>query len=157
MPACGLVRPSRETWWPFASAPMSDMPSSAHPTTSRGVPRREIPQELTDHNCINLRLPTSGAVYAWEFAKDAHEFTVRVDGQLTLNNIGPALDAALDGVGLAYVPKELVQPYLERGHLQEVLADWCPTFQGYHLYYPSRRNLSPAFSAFVDAFRYRSR
>ena len=115
------------------------------------------PQDLTDHNCINLRLPTSGAIYAWEFKKDAREFSVRVDGQLTLNNIVPALDAALDGVGLAYAPKELVRPYLESGRLREVLADWCPTFQGYHLYYPSRRNLSPAFSVFVDAFRYRSR
>ncbi|MDX1062168.1 LysR family transcriptional regulator [Sinorhizobium medicae] len=115
------------------------------------------PQELTNHKCINLRLPTLGAIYAWEFNKDAHEFSVRVDGQLTLNNIEPALDAALDGIGLAYAPKDLVQPYLESGQLQEVLADWCPTFQGYHLYYPSRRNPSPAFSAFVEAFRYRSK
>lgn len=115
------------------------------------------PQDLTDHNCINLRLPTSGAIYAWEFKKDAREFSVRVDGQMILNNVGPALDAALDGIGLAFAPKDLVQPYLERGQLKGVLADWCPTFQGYHLYYPSRRNPSPAFSAFVEAFRYRSK
>jgi DNA-binding transcriptional LysR family regulator len=115
------------------------------------------PHDLTDHNCINLRLPTSGAIYAWEFNKDAREFSVRVDGQLTLNDVGPALDAALDGVGLTYAPEELIRPYVESGRLQEVLADWCPTFQGYHLYYPGRRNLSPAFGAFVAAFRYRSR
>ncbi len=115
------------------------------------------PQDLTVHNCINLRLPTSGAIYAWEFKKDAHEFSVRVDGQLTLNNVGPALDAALDGVGLTYAPKKLIRPYVESGQLQEVLADWCPTFQGYHLYYPSRRHLSPAFGAFIEALRYRSR
>lgn len=115
------------------------------------------PQDLTDHNCINLRLPPSGAIYAWEFNKDAREFSVRVDGQLTLNNIAPALDAALDGIGLAYAPKDLVQPYLKSGQLQGVLADWCPAFQGYHLYYPSRRNPSPAFFVFVEAFRYRSK
>lgn len=115
------------------------------------------PHDLTDHNCINLRLPTSGAIYAWEFEKDAREFSVRVNGQLILNNVGPALDAALDGIGLAYLPKDLVQPYLESGQLKGVLADWCPSFQGFHLYYPSRRNPSPAFSAFVEAFRYRSR
>ena len=116
-----------------------------------------VPQDLTSHNCINLRLPTSGSIYSWEFQKDTREFTVRVDGQLTFNNLGPALDAALDGLGLAYAPAELVQPYLDSGQLQMVLADWCPTFQGYYLYYPSRRHLSPAFTAFVDAFRVRSR
>lgn len=114
------------------------------------------PQDLTDHNCINLRLPSSGALYAWEFRKNGREFSVRVDGQLTLNNIAPALDAALDGIGLVYAPKDLVQPYVVSGRLEEVLADWCPTFQGYHLYYPSRRNQMPAFAAFVAAFRYQS-
>lgn len=121
----------------------------------RGAPKS--PQDLTEHNCINLRLPSSGALYAWEFRKNGREFSVRVDGQLTLNNIAPALDAALDGIGLAYAPKDLVQPYVVSGRLEEVLADWCPTFQGYHLYYPSRRNQSPAFAAFVAAFRYQSR
>ncbi|WP_049732544.1 LysR family transcriptional regulator [Rhizobium ecuadorense] len=115
------------------------------------------PQDLTDHNCVNLRLPTSGALYAWEFEKDGSEFSVRVEGQLVLSNMEPAIDAALDGVGLAYVPKDLVRRYLDSGELREVLADWMPTFQGYHLYYPSRRHPSPAFSAFVEAFRYRRR
>ncbi|TKB21102.1 MAG: LysR family transcriptional regulator, partial [Mesorhizobium sp.] len=110
-----------------------------------------------DHNCINYRLPTSGSVYAWELREGAREFSARVEGQLTLNNMGPAIQAALDGVGLAYLPRELVLPHIESGLLQEVLTKWCPTFQGYHLYYPSRRHPSPAFSAFVDAFRIRGK
>ena len=119
------------------------------------IPRS--PQDLMNHNCVNLRLPTSGALYAWEFAENGREFSVRVDGQLTLNNIGPAIDAALDGVGFTYAPKDLIGRYVESGQLREVLTDWCPTFQGYHLYYPSRRNPSPAFAAFVEAFKQRSR
>ncbi|MDR9773210.1 LysR substrate-binding domain-containing protein [Rhizobium hidalgonense] len=113
------------------------------------------PHDLTNHNCVNLRLPTSGGLYAWEFEKDGRESSVRVEGQLTLSNIGSAIHAALDGVGLAYVPRDLVRPYVDSGRLQEVLADWAPTFQGYHLYYPSRRHPSPAFSTFLEAFRYR--
>jgi DNA-binding transcriptional LysR family regulator len=116
----------------------------------------ETPHDLTGHNCINLRFPTSGSVYAWEFTEGAHEFSVRVEGQLTFNNMVPAVGAALDGVGLAYVPRELVQAYLESGQLLEVVSDWSPTFQGYHLYYPSRRHPSSAFAAFVEAFRHRS-
>ncbi|MBY5461484.1 LysR family transcriptional regulator [Rhizobium leguminosarum] len=115
------------------------------------------PQDLTDHNCVNLRLSTSGALYAWEFKKDGREFSVRVEGQLVMSNIEPAINAALDGMGLSYAPRDLVRQYLDSGRLKEVLADWAPTFQGYHLYYPSRRHPSPAFSAFVEAFRYRHR
>ena len=115
------------------------------------------PQDLTHHQCINLRLPTSNAIYAWEFQKKKREFSVRVDGQLTFNNLVPAVDAAIDGMGLMYAPRSFVQRHLDEGQLRDVLADWCPTFQGYHLYYPSRRNLSPAFAAFVAAFRHRSR
>ncbi|UXN70312.1 LysR family transcriptional regulator [Devosia neptuniae] len=120
-------------------------------------PAPVTPQDLTEHRCINYRLPTSGAVYAWELRDGAREFSVRVEGQFTLNNMGPAVQAALDGVGLAYVPRELVRSYIEAGELQEVLHQYCPTFQGYHLYYPSRRHLSPAFSAFVEAFRFRTK
>lgn len=120
-------------------------------------PAPATPQDLTEHQCINYRLPTSGAVYAWELRDGAREFSVRVEGQFTLNNMGPAVQAALDGVGLAYVPRELVRSYIEAGQLQEVLHQYCPTFQGYHLYYPSRRHLSPAFSAFVEAFRFRAK
>ena len=122
-----------------------------------GRPAPSVPHDLTGHNCINLRLPTSGSIYSWEFQKDTREFSVRVDGQLTFNNLAPALDAALDGLGLAYAPAELVQPYLDNGQLQLVLADWCPPFQGYSLYYPSRRHPSAAFTAFVESFRFRSR
>ncbi len=116
-----------------------------------------IPQELPDHNCINLRLPTSGGLYAWEFERDDREFSVRVDGQLTLSDIASAVDAAVDGIGLAYAPTDLVLHLVQQGKLKRLLLDWCPTFQGYHLYYPSRRNPSPAFSAFVEAFRYKMR
>ncbi|EPE96522.1 LysR family transcriptional regulator [Rhizobium grahamii] len=114
-----------------------------------------VPQDLTDHNCVNLRLPTSGALYAWEFKREEREFSVRVGGQLTLSNMASAVDAALDGIGLAYLPTDLVSQHVERGKLRRLLLEWCPIFKGYHLYYPSRRNPSPAFSAFVDAFRYR--
>ncbi|WP_163873106.1 LysR family transcriptional regulator [Rhizobium laguerreae] len=122
---------------------------------ARTVP--STPHDLTDHNCVNLRLPTSGALYAWEFEKDGRDFSVRVEGQLVMSNIGPAINAALDGAGLSYAPRDLVRQYCDCGQLNEVLADWAPTFQGYHLYYPSRRHPSPAFSAFVEAFRYRHR
>jgi DNA-binding transcriptional LysR family regulator len=115
----------------------------------------ESPQDLTAHNCVNLRLPTSGGLYAWEFQEDGREFSVRVDGQLVYSNIGSAIDAALDGMGIAYAPTDLIRGYVDDGHLREVIKDWCPTFQGYHLYYPNKRNHSPAFSTFVDAFRFR--
>lgn len=114
------------------------------------------PVELAEHNCINLRMQTSGALYAWEFAKDGREFSVRVNGQLILSDLSSALDFAMDGIGLAYAPTALLQKHIEAGRLQEILTDFCPTFQGYHLYYPSRRNLSSAFNAIVDAFRYRT-
>lgn len=113
------------------------------------------PQELTDHNCINLRLPTYGSVYAWEFEKDGHELRVRVEGQLVFNNIALRLNAVLAGLGLAYLPEDAVQAHLADGRLVRVLEDWCPPFPGYHLYYPSRRHASPAFALVVDALRYR--
>lgn len=113
------------------------------------------PQELTNHRCINLRLTTAGSTYAWEFAKDGRELNVRVDGQLTFNSIIPVLGAALDGNGLGFVPEYMTRPYLATGQLVEVLSDWSITWQGYHLYYPNRRQPSPAFAAFVEAIRYR--
>ena len=118
-------------------------------------PRPKEPQELTGHNCINIRLPTYGGLYAWEFEKRGRELKVRVEGQLVLNNIAPRLNAALAGFGLAYVPEDQVQTYLADGRLIRVLADWCPPFSGYHLYYPSRRQPTPAFALLVDALRYR--
>lgn len=115
----------------------------------------ETPHELTNHSCINMRLTTAGGMYGWEFKKDGRELNVRVEGQLAFNSVIPVLNAALDGHGLAYVPEDLTKPYLDRGELVEVLADWSPNWQGYHLSYPSRRQASPAFSAFVEAIRYR--
>src|SRR5919107_2091861 len=97
------------------------------------------PQELTGHTCINLRLPTHGGVWAWDFERDGREVKVRVDGQIILNSIFQVLDAALDGFGLAYVPEDLAEPHLKNGRLIRVLDEWCPAWPGYHLYYPSRR------------------
>jgi DNA-binding transcriptional LysR family regulator len=113
------------------------------------------PQELTEHNCINLRLPTLGGLYAWEFEKNGRALNVRVEGQLVFNGAGGLLDAALEGFGLAYLMEGHVQEHVAKGRLVRVLSDWCPPFSGYHLYYPSRRQPSPAFSLLVDALRYR--
>ncbi|MGF6552237.1 LysR family transcriptional regulator [Paraburkholderia youngii] len=117
--------------------------------------RPRKPQDLTEHNCINLRLPTYGGLFAWEFEKDGHELKVRVEGQLVFNGTGQMLSAALAGGGLAYVPEDLARPYVAAGQLKQVLKDWCPTFQGYHLYYPSRRQSSRALVVLIDALRYR--
>ena len=118
-------------------------------------PRPRLPQDLTAHNCINLRLPTHGGLYAWEFEKAGRELKVRVDGQLTFNTLPLRLNAVLAGLGLAYLPEDQVRSQLAAGTLIRVLSDWCPSFPGYHLYYPSRRQHSPAFAVLVDALRYR--
>jgi DNA-binding transcriptional LysR family regulator len=121
---------------------------------TRGRPK--LPQDLTGHACINLRLPTHGGLYAWEFEKAGRELRVRVEGQLVFNATTPMLDAALEGFGLAYLPEDEVQVHLAEGRLVRVLGDWCPPYPGYHLYYPSRRQPTPAFSLLVDALRYRN-
>jgi DNA-binding transcriptional LysR family regulator len=118
-------------------------------------PRPKKPQDLTAHACINLRLPTYGGLYAWEFERNGRELRVRVEGQFVFNGIALILNAALSGFGLAYLPEALVQRRLVDGRLVRVLADWCPPFSGYHLYYPSRRQQAPAFALLVDALRYR--
>jgi DNA-binding transcriptional LysR family regulator len=118
--------------------------------------RPKTPQDLTHHDCINLRLPTHGGIYPWEFEKAGREVRVRVEGQLVFNNIALRRDAVLAGLGLAYLPEDQVQKYIDDGKLIRVLADWCPPFPGYHLYYPSRRQPSPAFTLLVDALRYRA-
>ena len=120
---------------------------------NRSLPKK--PQDLTEHNCINLRLPTYGGLYAWEFEKGDRELKVRVEGQLVLNGTSQMLDAALAGLGLAYVPEDLAQPHIDKGLLKRLLEDWCPPYPGYHLYYPSRRHSSPAFALLVDALRFR--
>jgi DNA-binding transcriptional LysR family regulator len=119
----------------------------------RSPPR--TPQELISYNCINLRLPTHGGLYAWEFERGNRELKVRVEGQLVFNGTAQMLNAALAGFGLAYVPEDLAQPHVAKGRLKRVLEDWCPAFPGYHLYYPSRRQHSAAFALVVDALRYR--
>jgi len=119
-------------------------------------PRPLIPQALTEHACINLRLPTYGGVYAWEFEKDGREIRVRVEGQLVFNNVALRLSAARAGLGLAFLPEDIVKADITEGRLVRVLEDWCPPFPGYHLYYPSRRQSSAAFSLVVNALRHRS-
>lgn len=113
------------------------------------------PHDLAAHNCINLRFPTYGGVYVWEFEKAGRAVNVRVEGQLIMNDIALIRQAALDGLGLAFLPEDYFEPFLSRGELIPVLADWCPPFPGYHLYYPSRRQPSAAFSLIVEALRYR--
>ncbi|TRC77298.1 LysR family transcriptional regulator [Mesorhizobium sp. WSM4307] len=131
------------------------MAAVASPAYFARQPRPRTPQELTAHNCINLRLPTYGGLYAWEFEKAGRELKVRVEGQLIFNTAGLRMNAVLAGLGLAYLPEDQVRAHLADGRLVRVLADWCPPFPGYHLYYPSRRQATPAFSLLVDALRYR--
>jgi DNA-binding transcriptional LysR family regulator len=113
------------------------------------------PQDLTAHDCINIRLPTHGGIYAWEFEKRGRELKVRVDGQWVFNSTALRLNAVLAGFGLAYLPEDRVQPLLAEGKLIRALEDWCAPFPGYHLYYPSRRQPTPAFALLVDALRRR--
>jgi len=113
------------------------------------------PQDLTVHDCINLRLPTHGGLYAWEFAQAGHDIKVRVDGQLVFNASAPMLDAAIAGFGMAYLPQDMVEAHIAEGRLVRVLADWCPPYPGYHLYYPSRRQPTAAFSLVLEALRWR--
>jgi DNA-binding transcriptional LysR family regulator len=120
---------------------------------SHPVPR--TPQDLMSHACINVRLPTSGGFYAWEFEKDGRELRARVEGQFVLNSGSLHVKAATAGLGLAYVLEDLVERELRKGRLVRVLEDWCPPFAGYHLYYPSRRQPTPAFALLVKALRYR--
>jgi DNA-binding transcriptional LysR family regulator len=121
---------------------------------TRAEPKK--PQDLVHHSCINLRLPTHGGLYAWEFEKGHRELMVRVEGQLTFNGISQMLNATLSGFGLAYVPDDLIQPHLVKLRLKRVLEDWCQPYSGYHLYYPSRRQPSAAFALIVEALRYRA-
>ena len=122
--------------------------------SNRRVPR--VPQDLHEHQCINVRLPTSGGLYAWEFEKGGREVNVRVEGQLIFNTLWMRVRAARAGLGIAFVPEDIVQADIEAGRFVRVLTDWCAPFPGYHLYYPHRRQSAPAFAAFVEALRYRA-
>lgn len=117
--------------------------------------RPRTPQDLTAHSCINMRLPTHGGLFPWEFEKGDRALKVRVDGQLVFNTIRPRLASALEGLGLGYMPEDVAAPHIASGELIRVLEDWCQPFSGYHLYYPSRRQHAAAFALLVEALRYR--
>jgi DNA-binding transcriptional LysR family regulator len=125
------------------------------PSYFKKNPPPKSPQHLIGHNCINLRLPSHGGVYAWEFEKSGRELRVRVEGQFTFNATAQMINAALAGAGLAYVPESMVQRELAQGRLRRILSDWCLPYSGYHLFYASRRQSSAAFALVVDALRYR--
>jgi DNA-binding transcriptional LysR family regulator len=125
------------------------------PSYFENKPEPKKPQDLIRHNCINLRLPRHDSMYAWEFDKNGRELRVRVEGQLTFNATSQQINAALAGLGLVYAPEGMVQPHIAKGKLRRVLGDWCQPYSGYHLFYPSRRQSSAAFSLVVDALRHR--
>jgi DNA-binding transcriptional LysR family regulator len=120
--------------------------------SSLEIPRH--PKDLPHYKCINLRFPTLGGLYAWEFEENGREIKVRVDGQVVFNTIYNVVEAAADGFGFAYVPEDIARPYLESGRLHRFLEEFSPPWEGFHLYYPSRRQASPAFSLLVNALRY---
>jgi DNA-binding transcriptional LysR family regulator len=119
-------------------------------------PAPAVPQDLMQHRCINLRVPTSGGLTTWVFEKDGRKLNVRAEGPLVFNTLDLMLEATLNGFGLAYLPMDLVQVHRDSGQLVPVLRDWCVNLSGYHLYYPSRRQPTPAFALLVEALRYRA-
>lgn len=135
-------------------APDMRLATVASPTYLATHGQPITPRDLTDHRCINLRLPTHGGLYAWEFYENSREFHVRVSGPLTFNSVTQILQATLDGYGLAQLSEDQVRDHLTEGSLVEVLADWSQPFAGYHLYYPSRRQQTAAFRVIVEALRY---
>ncbi|SAL04215.1 LysR family transcriptional regulator [Caballeronia calidae] len=134
-------------------APDMTMAIAGSPDYLQTRPRAKAPADLTLHNCINLRLPTRDSLLPWELSKGRRELQVRVEGQLTFNNVYQMLDAALCGFGLAYMPKDLAEPHVQAGRLAWVLEDWFPTFVGHHVYYPSRRKSSRAVELVVNALK----
>jgi len=136
--------------------PQLRMVAVASPSYFARKPQPRTPNDLAEHECINLRLSTLGGLYAWEFEQDGRELRVRVKGPLAFSNGAMIVAAALDGFGIAYVTNDYADPFIADGRLISVLRDWSPPFAGYHLYYPSRRQLSPAFALVVEALRYRS-
>lgn len=135
--------------------PDERMACVASPAYFAGRPKPKTPHDLARHNCISLRLPRRGNLYAWEFEKAGRPLNVRVDGQLVFSTPEMMLHAALDGLGIAFVIEDRVAPYIADGRLVRMLEDWCPPFPGYHLYYPSRRQQSLAFALLVEALRWR--
>lgn len=152
------IRPGETVAQGMASVPIAPpmrMAVVGSPAYFAGREKPRRPQDLTSHSCINLRLPTHGGLYAWEFEKGKRELRVRVDGQLVFNSASLMLEAALAGLGLAYLTERQIQPFLEDGLLVRVLAEWCEPFAGYHLYFPSRRQQTPAFALLVEALRHK--
>ncbi len=137
-------------------APALRMAVAASPEYLAGKPVPKKPEDLTSHRCVNLRLPTHGGLYAWDFEKGKKQVSVRVQGQTVFNNTFLMLRAALDGMGFAYVPYDIMELHIHEGRLVPVLQDWWPTFPGYHLYYAHRRQLSPALALVIEALRYRA-
>lgn len=135
-------------------APDLKMAVVGSPGYFQGKAKPITPDDLAFHRCMNLRLPTHGGLYAWDFEKDGRTAKARVNGQATANNTMLLLQGALDGIGLAYVPADLAQPHLDDGRLISVLEDWCPVFPGYHLYYANRRHVAPALALVIQALRY---
>lgn len=135
--------------------PQHIMAVVAAPSYFRSHGKPKTPQDLVKHTCINIRLETSGGLYAWELEKNDRELNVRVDGQLILNNMPMIIDAAVSGLGIAFTIDDQVKSHLAEGSLVRVMKDWCPPFAGYHLYYPSRRQQSRAMALLIEALRYR--
>jgi DNA-binding transcriptional LysR family regulator len=133
--------------------PLLRMAVAASPEYFARNPIPQVPQDLTQHRCINQRMPTSGGLYVWDFAKKGKQVNVRVDGPLIFNTTPPQVDAALAGAGILLLPEDEVIHHIDAGQLVRVLEDWCPPFAGYHLYYPSRRQPSPAFTLVLKALR----
>ena len=125
----------------------------ASPSYFARHPKPRTPHDLTSHRCINQRMPTSGGLYVWDFARRGKQVNVRVDGPLIFNTVPPQIDAALAGLGITLLPEDGLGPQLADGSLVRVLDEWCPPFAGYHLYYPSRRQPSPAFSLVLQSLR----
>ncbi|MCC4631967.1 LysR family transcriptional regulator [Xanthomonas dyei] len=136
-------------------APDMRMALVASPSYLARRPLPKTPQDLTAHRCINLRMKTAGGIYAWELEKDGREVIVRVQGQLTFNGTYEAVDAAVDGFGIAFVQEDLARPHIKAGRLRWIMKDWSPTWPGLHAFYPSRRHSSPAFNLVLDALRYK--
>ncbi len=131
------------------------MAVAAAPRYFEGREKPRTPQDLTSHNCSNLRMATHGGLYAWEFVHDGRALNVQVPGQLIFNTSAQLLNAALEGYALTYAPEDVIQPHVEAGRLVRVLEEWSPTFPGYRLYYPSRRQALPAFALVVEALKLR--
>ncbi|WP_246793045.1 LysR family transcriptional regulator [Burkholderia perseverans] len=136
-------------------APDLRMAVAGAPDYLAGRPMPATPDDLAGHRCINLRLPTHGGLYAWEFERGDQKLSVRVEGQVTFNHAAQMLRAANDGLGLTYLPLDVLQPGIDAGRLVPVLESWWPVFPGYHLYYPSHRQIAPALALVIEALRCR--